>query len=104
MTETSFTLPKAYAAATDYAITQGAEDIKSLPGCYEADVDGTWWIAINGHSGPIECSRGGEVLPFHVYVEFNGWPAGVLGPAGGILAGSEAANEETFIAALEEAS
>jgi len=32
------------------------------------------------------------VPPFNCYVEFNGWPAGVFNPFGGIIAAGELAN------------
>ena len=32
---------------------------------------------------------------------FNGWPAGIIDPMGGIIAAGAAANEDTFIAAIE---
>ena len=38
------------------------------------------------------------------YVEYNGFPAGLLTPMGdGCIAAGEAANEDTFIAALRRA-
>lgn len=81
----------------------GAENINELQGCWEYQVDDQWFIALNGHSKPAKCSRGGEVEPFGCYVEWNGWPAGTMNPFGGILAAGEAANEASFIAALKAA-
>jgi hypothetical protein len=36
-------------------------------------------------------------------VTYNGWPAGMLGPFGGIIAAGDAANERSFIDALRAA-
>ena len=38
---------------------------------------------------------------YQAKVSFNGWPAGIIGPAGGIIAAGDAANEDSFIAAIE---
>jgi hypothetical protein len=34
-------------------------------------------------------------------IKFNGWPAGIIDPAGGIIAAGGIANEDAFIAAIE---
>jgi hypothetical protein len=83
------------------AVKDGVAPISNLKGCWERQV-GDWWIAVNGHKEPMQHSHGESKLPpFECYVEFNGWPAGVFGFDGGIIAAGEAANEETFVAALE---
>lgn len=71
--------------------------------CWERKIDDQWWIAVNGHRDAIKNSRGGTVPPFNCIVEFNGWPAGMFDPYGGIIAVGDAANEEAFAAALERA-
>jgi hypothetical protein len=70
-------------------------------GCWERQIDEHWWIAVNGHREEKQNSHGGMVPPFNCMVEFNGWPAGLFDPYNGIIAAGEAANEETFAAALE---
>lgn len=87
----------------EFCMARGAKSIKDVPGCYEAKVDEHWWIAVNGHAEPAKTSTGVEVPPFAAYIEFNGWPAGVVDPAGGLLAAGELANETTFRAALKAA-
>jgi hypothetical protein len=80
----------------------GLRSIKSLPGCWEFQIDGTWWIAVNGHDEPMATSKGGTpVPPFMAYVEFNGWPAGLLDPYGGMLAAGTIANEAALTRAIE---
>lgn len=84
------------------ATKDDAAPLNKHPGCWEREI-GEWWIAVNGHEDAIKCSHGAEVPPFNCYVEFNGWPAGLFDPLGGIIAAGAAANEETFAAAVEAA-
>lgn len=79
----------------------GAAPITTFEGCWERQIGAQWWVAINAHARPVKCSHGAEVPPFNCYVEFNGWPAGLFDPYGGIIAAGEAANEESFAAAVE---
>ena len=104
-----FSADDPYYAAICYAQSHGAKDLKNHPGCWESQVDEGWFIALNGHKDPMLTSGGagkGDVVhpipvePYTVYVEWNGWPAGILTPFGGTLAAGEAANPETFVAAL----
>lgn len=96
-------MPEVFAEIAALAQRLGVRSIKDLPGCWEHDVDGHWWIAVNGHRIPMKCSRGPEVHPFTVYVEWKGWPAGIITPDGGTLAAGDAANEDALIAALKAA-
>lgn len=79
----------------------GASPLNKHEGCWERQIGEHWWIAVNGHKDKVACSKGAEVPPFNCYVEFNGWPAGLFDPMNGIIAAGEAANEETFAAAIE---
>lgn len=92
-----------FAAVMDYAVSQGAENIGDVEGCWESQVDAQWWIALNGHDKPTKNTRDLSVESFHCYIEFNGWPAGHISPFGGWIAAGEAANEDTFIDALKAA-
>jgi hypothetical protein len=69
--------------------------------CWEHRVDDQWWFAINANGHEVTCTHGGKVSAYHVLVEFNGWPAGVLNVAGqGEFAMGDAANPDTFNAAV----
>lgn len=94
---------EAFAKIAKLGCALGVSDIYKLPGCWELQIDDQWWIAMNGHKTPTKDSHGFEVPPFHAAVEYNGWPAGIISPAGGIIAAGSCANENTFIAALEAA-
>lgn len=86
------------------AIRRGAAPVNKYVGCWELQVDPRWWLAVNGHPTPTLCSKGGEpVLPFHAYIEFNGWPWGIVGPGGGITGDGAVANVTAFLIALEAA-
>ena len=82
----------------------GVKNINTLPGCWEHQVDKQWFIAVNAHDVPVKCSKGTSVGPFHCYVEYNGFPAGLINPGGGVIAAGSCANEDSFIAALKAAS
>ena len=81
----------------------GVRNVNKLPGCWEHQVDERWWISLNGHKETIKDSHGAEVPGFHAAIEYNGWPAGIISPIGGIIAAGEGANEHNFIEALKAA-
>ena len=93
---------EAFAEIAVLAQRLGVTEINKLPGCWEHQVDEQWWIAVNGRSEAVECSRGFKIDPFDCYIEYNGWPAGSINPGGGIIAAGEGANEDTFIEALQK--
>lgn len=81
----------------------GVSNINELPGCWEHQVNEHWFIAVNAHEAPIKCSKVADVPPIHCYVEYNGWPAGLINPRGGTIAAGECANEDAFIKAVRAA-
>jgi hypothetical protein len=87
----------------ELAESLGVQRINELPGCWEHKVDERWRIAVNAHREERKTSTGAAVPPLCCYVEYNGWPAGILRPNGGIIAAGTGANEGTLIAALERA-
>lgn len=91
-----------FQAACEFAMSRGAERLRDQSGTWDSDVDDKWWISINAHAQDAECSRGLNVPPCSVYVEFNGWPAGVIDAAGGCIAAGKIANEEAFVTALRQ--
>lgn len=96
-------ISEAFYEIANLAERLGVKDINVLPGCWEFRLDDQWWIAVNGRKEAVKCSTGVMVEPVHAYVEYNGWPAGVLTPYGGVIAAGSAANEQTFIDALKNA-
>lgn len=77
----------------------GAAPMNKHEGCWEYQVDDAWKIAVNGHNEDKE-SGGVKVPPYHCYIEFNGWPAGLINPCDGIVADGSLANLEALNAAL----
>jgi len=73
-----------------------------VKGCWERKIGPEWWIAINGHDEAQRCSRGVNVSFGHCYVEYNGFPAGLMTPYGGVIAAGRIANEESFAEALQK--
>lgn len=100
---------EAFYKLAQLAEKDGIESINKFPGCWTRQIGKHWWVAINGHksvtkaSSPSGASAGDgvDVEPFHAYVEFNGWPAGQFSPYGGWVAAGDAANESTFISAID---
>lgn len=74
-----------------------------LPGTWRYQVDDQWHIEMNGHKEALPNKIGVPIEPYQCHIEFNGWPAGVLDPFGGVIAAGECANEDTFIEAIRKA-
>ncbi len=55
-----------------------------------------WHVVLN----PTDTSIG-EVESFAAHACWNGWPAGIIDPDGGVLAAGELANERTLLSWLE---
>ena len=94
-------ISKAFALIMRLAEKDKVKAINKLDGCWERRIDDNWQISLNGHPHTVLNSRDMEVLGFSCLIEFNGFPAGMLDPAGGIIAAGQAANEDTFIEAIE---
>lgn len=94
---------EAYDAVAGLYLSIEEKPIKEHDGCWEHQVDERWWVAMNGHQEPKQCSTGESVPPYHIYIRFNDWPAGMLSPYYGSIAAGEAANENAFIAACKAA-
>lgn len=87
----------------EFAVATGAKSIGDLAGCWEKRIDEHWWVAVNGHLDEVACSREAPVPPRHAYIEYDGWPAGVLSEQGGVVTMGEVANEDSLKAALRRA-
>ena len=96
-------IPEVLSKIIDLALREGVESINEYPGCWYRKVDERWEFWMNAHGETIDTEQGVSVPPYEVYVQYNGWPAGFVGPSGGIIASGPNANEDAFIAALEGA-
>ena len=102
MTGNDVRILESFSKVMDLAQYLGVYSIKDYPGCWEHHIDEHWWIAVNGHPETME-ANGIKVEPYHVYVEFNGWPAGLFNMRSGSIAAGDLANEQTFIDAIDRA-
>lgn len=81
----------------DYALSQGAKQVNKIPGLWDNKIDEHWRIQFNPHHDVL-----GNVPPFSWYVEYNGFPAGILDIRGdGIICCGEFANENGLMEAIE---
>lgn len=92
---------EAFDLIAQLCIAMNEHPLTKHAGCWECVIDGRWKIAVNGHDEPKVSSLNPEGIdPFHCHVEYNGWPAGILNPYGGVIAAGAAANEDAFIKAI----
>ena len=94
-------MSEAFLLLVDYCERQEAVPLNQWPGCWESQIDERWHVSINGHREAMRDSLGGDVPPFSAAIQFNGWPAGIINPYGGVIAAGELANEDTLIDALK---
>lgn len=95
---------EAFGKVAELCMARHEEPLTKYPGCWECTIDEHWKIAVNGHAEPKVCSLSTlPIEPFHCFIDFNGWPAGLMSPYGGTIAAGEAANEVTFIEAVNAA-
>lgn len=79
----------------------GLPPLSRMPGKRWDGTCGPWTWLVNASVVPITTEKGVTVAAFHTYVEYNGWPAGVLDAVGeGQFAAGTGANTEAFAAAL----
>lgn len=81
------------------AIALDAVPLTRWPAGWVLRVDARWKLVVNGSPEPIRWEKI-EIPGFHCYAEYNGWPAGLFSPHGGIIAGGSVANEADLIRAL----
>lgn len=83
----------------------GAVPIGKMDKPWFRKIDDRWSIWVSGQTKPADNGNGVEILPGDVYIEFNGFPAGIFSMirGDGMLAAGELANYETFCDALRAA-
>lgn len=90
---------EAFQLICNLAHKRGARSIKDQPGLHEIEIDEHWIARVNPHGEEVK-----GVLPYHIALEFNGWPAGMFhATSGGVIAAGAAANEDTLIEAVQAA-
>jgi hypothetical protein len=86
-------------ALLSYAMIRGATPELIKAGNLTYEVDKTWTITVNGTPNKIAA-----VPPYSWYIEFNGWPAGILSviTGEGLLCAGAAGNAKELAKALFE--
>lgn len=94
-------IPESFYEVVLLAGALGVKRINEIAGCWEPEPFGGWRVAVNGHAVETKDSRGFAVPAFSLAVWWGDWPAGVIGMDGGTFAAGEAANEDSFVAAVK---
>lgn len=81
-------LKLAFVGIVALGVKDGIAPIPTLPDRTFRRTVGLWDIEV--------CSD-----DYQAKIKYNGWPAGIIDPRGGVIAAGEAANEDAFIAAIE---
>lgn len=102
MPNADIAVPKLMVLVADLCVARGEAPVNQYENCWVCKIDDHWTIAVNGHKEPKEF-RCHSLQPYEVYVEFNGWPAGLFDPSGGGIAAGTLANEDTLCDALRAA-
>lgn len=90
---------EAFSVIAELALKDGVD---SLPvGEFWDREVGPWHISLNRDCDTRRNSDGMKVPAFSAALKFNGFPAGIIDPRGGIIAAGSLANEDTFIAAIK---
>lgn len=89
-------LSLAFVLCVDLCLKRGHANIRNQ--LVDVAIDDTWSFRINGHP-----TQQDSIPAYHLSLEYNGFPAGIFGPGGGIIAAGEGANEDALIRALRKA-
>lgn len=98
-------IPLVYDKVAEYVLAIGDGDIAKRQGLSHYKINDNWECWINPHKEPLKTEQGYEVNFGELYVEWNKFPAGVLtlDTDCGFFAAGSLANEDSFIAAVEQA-
>lgn len=102
-------IPEAFSKVVDLGLARGHTKICDLPGALVMKLDDNWTVAMHGHDEPTDvpeqegCMGIKGLAPCTVAIYWNGWIAGLVDAGGGQMAWGAAANEDTFIEALDAA-
>lgn len=88
---THMELPVALVTVLEFAYNETGAPLNQHPGCWTRDFGGGWFVALNGHPEPQTYAMPDGVThtcaPFTLHAHRHGWPAMILDPAGGLVAG-----------------
>ncbi len=88
----------------EYAKAKGAAwPLNKHEGIWSTYINDKWFVALNPHNEPHTVKYEGiehVVEPFNAVVWYNGWPAGVVDPAGHTMVATSETNEQALLAAI----
>lgn len=98
-------IAEVFALVCELAVALGCRALNERPGCWHHELadpkGGTWAFTLNPHeTSEAIGDTATQLPPFHLFVEWNGFPAGIVSPGGGVIAAGACANEAACIAAL----
>lgn len=101
MSEKTKCPPLATAQIVLVALAQevGIQNIIANEGCTEIVIDPQWTVAVNPHDSKQK-HNGATIEPYHTFIWFNDWPAGMMTPFQGCFVEGSEANEDEFIRAI----
>lgn len=80
----------------------GLPPVATMPGKLWRGSVGPWSFVVNANRRARKLENGVTIKGYETYIEYNGWPAGVLDLLGrGQFAAGSGANPKTFVAAVE---
>lgn len=94
-------MTEAYSCVVDLGLALGLRNVGQMNKCWEHQVDDDWWIALNPKPEPIKCSKDIEVPGGNIWIEYRGFPAGIIGFNDGRMVGD--GTEDKFIEAVRAA-
>ncbi|MEQ6359450.1 hypothetical protein V7D15_07035 [Thermoanaerobacter thermohydrosulfuricus] len=89
---------KIFDLVLELAVKEEATPIETM---WEKKLDEHWTIVVVGEN--MISYKGIELPPYHIYIEFNELPAGIIGVEEGVIADGKNANVESFVKALKKA-
>lgn len=106
ITQTS--LEQLWQAIFDLTESHNAPPLSQHKSGWVLRLDDRWCVAINGQSEPLKMrippfTWTVEVPPFHVYVDYLGWPFAFIAPQTASIGCGAEANIDTLYAAIVQA-
>jgi hypothetical protein len=84
------------------ALARDEAPASDCPNCWECQVDGKWFVAVNAHPNPRLNSRGLKIAAYYAYVEFEGQMVGLFASYKGTFSTDERCDIEAFRSAVSE--
>lgn len=102
---THTSIDQLWQAIFDLVKAHGKQPLSKHDGCWNLVLPDTRWaVAINGHPEEHESDFSQQkVPPFHIFVQFNGWPFALINPQEAQIGCGRLANIDTLYDAIVQA-